>query len=153
MIGYRVQRAIARPPLAEFGADEFGLRQHRGRPDAVGHQVGADMRALAGLLALVQRGDDRAVECHRAGVIAHAGDRSRRRRVFVGAHQVHQARSRPIGVAIEAGLVGFIAFFAVAGEGCVDQPVVGRRQMVVGDTEPRPHLRRVIGDEDVGFAG
>ena len=32
VIGHRVQRALARPPLAEFGAAEFGLGQHRRWP-------------------------------------------------------------------------------------------------------------------------
>ena len=34
----------------------------------------------------------------------------------VRAHQVHQTRARPIGVRVEAGLVGFLALFAIAGE-------------------------------------
>ena len=111
------------------------------------------MRALAGALALVERGDDRAVKRHRAGVVAHAGDRARRRGVVVGAHQIHQARARPIGVAVEAGLVGFLALFAVAGEGGIDQPLVVRREVIIGDAEPRAHRRRKIGDEDVGLGG
>ena len=71
----------------------------------------------------------------------------------VGAHQVHQARARPIGVAVEAGLVGFLALFAIAGEGGIDQPLVVRREMIVGDAEPLAHLRRIVGDEDVGLGG
>ena len=71
----------------------------------------------------------------------------------VGAHQVHQARARPIGVAVEAGLVGFLAFFAVAGERRIDQALVERREVVVGDAEPLAHRRRKIGDEDVGLGG
>ena len=109
------------------------------------------MRALAGTLALVQRGDDRAVKRHRAGVVAHAGDRARRRGVFIGAHQIHQAGARPIGVAVEAGLVGFLALFAVAGERRIDQAIVERRQLGKGQSEPLAHRRREIGDEDVGL--
>ena len=109
------------------------------------------MRALAGALALVERGDDRAVKRHRAGVVAHAGDRARRRGVLVGAHQIHQARARPIGVAVEAGLVGFLALFAVAGERGIDQPLVERREFLIGDAEPLAHGGRKIGDEDVGL--
>jgi hypothetical protein len=73
--------------------------------------------------------------------------------VCSSAHQIHQARAGPIGVAIEAGLIGFLALFAVAGKRRVDQPVVCRRQMIVGDAEPRPHRGGIIGDEDVGLAG
>src|ERR1700686_5857589 len=61
MIGHRVHRALAWTPLAEFGAAEFGLGKHPVGPDAVGHQVGAHMRTLAGAFALVERGDDRTV--------------------------------------------------------------------------------------------
>ena len=151
MVGDRVQRMLARPPLLEFGAAQFGLRQHRGGPDAVGHQVGGDMRALAGALALVQRGDDRAVKRHRAGVVAHAGDRAGRRGVLIGAHQVHQAGAGPIGVAVEAGLVGLLALFAVAGERGIDQALVERSQLSEGQCEALAHRRREIGDEDVGL--
>ena len=93
------------------------------------------MRALAGLLALIERRDDRAVERHGAGMVAHAGDRAGRRRVDVGADEVHQAGARPIGIAVEAGLVGFLALLAIAGEGGVDQPVIEMGEMVIGDAE------------------
>lgn len=107
------------------------------------------MRPLAGALALVERGDDRAVKRHRAGMIAHPGDRARRRGIGVGAHQIHQARARPIGVAVEAGLVGLLALFAIAGERCIDQAVVEVSEMVVGQPEPAAHRRREVGDENV----
>ncbi len=153
VVGHRVQRALARPPFAELGAAQLGLRQHGGGPDAVRHQVRRHMRTLAGALALIQRGDDRAVERHRAGMVAHAGDRARRRGVDVGAHEVHQAGARPIGVAVEARLVGLLALLAIAGERGVDQPLVLRREMIVGDAELRAHLRRIVGDEDVDLLG
>jgi hypothetical protein len=86
-------------------------------------------------------------------VVAHAGDRARRRGVEVGAHQIHQARAGPIGIAIEAGLVGLLALFAIAGERGIDQPIVERTELVISDAEPLPHRRRKIGDEDVGFRG
>ncbi len=111
------------------------------------------MRALAGALALVERGDDRAIQRHRAGMVAHAGDRTRRRGVYLRAHQIHQPRARPIGVAVEAGLVGLLALFAVAGERRIDQPRIERRKLRPGDAEPAAHRRRKIGDEDVGFHG
>jgi hypothetical protein len=68
----------------------------------------------------------------------------------VRAHQVHQARTRPIGVAVEAGLVGFVAFFAVAGERRIDQALVERGKLVVSQPEPGPHGGRKVGDKDVG---
>ena len=111
------------------------------------------MRALAGAFALVERGDDRAVKRHRAGMVAHARRSSAPALCLVGAHQIHQARARPIGIGVEAGLVGFLALFAIAGEGRVDQPLVVRREVIVGDAEPLAHAGRKIGDEDVGLGG
>ena len=111
------------------------------------------MRALAGALALVERGDDGAIQRHRAGVVAHAGHRARRRGGGIRAHQIHQARTRPIGVAVEAGLVGFLALFAIAGERGVDQPFIERGKLGIGDAEPAAHRRRKIGDEDIGLGG
>ena len=111
------------------------------------------MRTLAGALALVERGDDRAVQRHRARMIAHAGDRTRRRDAGIRAHQIHQARARPIGIAVEAGLVGLVAFFAVAGERCIDQALVERCKLGVSQPEPGAHGGRKIGDKDVGVGG
>jgi hypothetical protein len=73
--------------------------------------------------------------------------------VLIGAHQIHQPGAGPIGIAVETGLVGFLALLAIAGERGIDQPVVLRREMIVGDAEPRPHGRRIIGDKDIGLAG
>ncbi len=109
------------------------------------------MRTLAGALALIERGDDRAVKRHRAGVVAHAGDRARRRGVLIGAHQIHQARARPIGVAVETGLVGLLALFAVAGERAIDQTLVERVEFLVGDAKPLSHRGGKIRDEDIGL--
>ena len=43
---------VARPPLFKFCADQLGLRQHGSRPDAVGHQIGRNMRTFAGALSV-----------------------------------------------------------------------------------------------------
>ena len=110
------------------------------------------MRALAGALALIERSDDRAVKRHRAGVVAHAGHRARRGGVLIGAHQIHQAGACPIGIAVEARLVGLRAFFAIAGERSVDQPLIERHQFLVSDSESLAHRRWKIGNEHIGLA-
>ena len=80
-------------------------------------------------------------------MVAHARQGSGRRRLLAGPHQMHQPGTGPPRGRVEAGLVGFRAGFAVAGEGCIDQPLVERRQIVIGDAEATPHRRRVVGDE------
>src|SRR5258708_38051570 len=55
VIGDCVQRVLARTPLAEFRANQFGLGEDAVGPTAVGHQVRTDMPTLAGALAPVER--------------------------------------------------------------------------------------------------
>jgi hypothetical protein len=82
---------------------------------------------------------------------AHAGDRARRRGVGIRAHQIHQARARPIGIAVKSWLVGLLAFFPVAGERRIDQAFIERRKLCVRHPEPLAHGGRKIGDEDIGL--
>ncbi len=150
MVGHGVERLLPRRAGRDRRAAESGLHHEPVRPHAIRHQRSADMGALAGSFAPVERTDDRAEQGECGGMIAHAGQRSRRRAGVVRPHEVHHARARPPGIAVEAGLVRLLAVLAVAGEGCVDEPLVERREIPVGDAEAPAHGRRKIGDEDVG---
>src|SRR5437879_4783818 len=110
------------------------------------------MRTLAGALALVERGDDRAIQRHRARMVAHAGNRARRCGVLIRAHQIHQTRACPICIAVETGLAGFFAFLAVAGERGIDQAFIERSKLGVCHAESAAHRGGKIGDEDIGFS-
>ncbi len=63
---------------------------------------------------------------------------------------MHQPGARPPGGRVEARLVGLRAGLAIAGERRIDQPFVQRTQILIGDAEPPPHRRRVVGDEHIG---
>src|SRR6201999_857541 len=70
-----VQRAAQAPLRAghQLVAAERGLHLAAVGPEPVGEQGGGDLRALAGLLAAVEGGDDGALHGHGGRVVAHAG--------------------------------------------------------------------------------
>src|SRR5258705_7616616 len=57
---------------------------------------------------------------------------------------MHQPGARPPGGRIEARLVSLGADLAIAAERGIDQPLVERRQIVVGDLQPAAHRRRIL---------
>src|SRR5512132_2271036 len=106
------------------------------------------MAAPAGALAFVQCGDDRRVETHGRGVVAHAGRRTDRWRVACS-HDIHEASARPPHGGIKAGLVRVRAGLAEARKGSVDQPLVERCDVIVCEAELPTHLRWEVYDEHV----
>ncbi len=64
---------------------------------------------------------------------------------------MHEPGARPPCGRIEARLVGFGPGLAVAAERGIDQPLVERRQIIIGDCEAAAHRRRVVGDEHIGL--
>ena len=83
-VAQRVDRLLARRPHHGARAAEDALGGDRVQPEAVGHQRRGDHRAAPRPLALVERGHDRAEQRRPGGVIAHAGQRARGRRVRRG---------------------------------------------------------------------
>src|SRR5262245_37133184 len=82
-------------------------------PGAVLEQGRLRDAAFAGLLAPVQRRDNRRIECSRAGMVTHArygtGGLGLRR----GTHHVHQACASPIDGGVESGSRSFIPLLAI----------------------------------------
>ena len=147
----RGQQFRARRARRDGGAGQPRLHQERVRPQPVREQRRRHQPALAGGLALIEAGDDRRIERDAAGMVAHARDRARRRRGRIGAHLVHQARARPVGGGVEAGLVGLLALFAVGGERRIDQLRIARAEILVADLHAAAYRQRQVGDEHVGL--
>src|SRR5258706_13485578 len=106
------------------------------------------MAALAGFLPVVQAGYNGGIQRARGGVIADARYRERRRTALV-VWYLHQPRARPVGRDVEArfGRLGPIG--AIASDICVDQARVYRTHFLVGQSQPLPHLGRIVGHEHV----
>ena len=85
-------------------------------------------------------------------MIAHPGERPRRRRFRIAAYAVHQSRSRPPCRDVEAGFVGFGPTLAITGERCIDQPLVKRREILITKTELLAHTGGEVGNKDIGCA-
>jgi hypothetical protein len=90
--------------LAQRGLD----RNARG-PDALGEQRGRDVRALAGALAAIERGDDRGIEADGGRIVTAAGHRPGRRRAGIARHR-QQAAARPVRRDVEAREIGIRPF-------------------------------------------
>ncbi len=129
-------------------AGQGRLHQNAVGPGSVGHEGGRDLRALAGSLARIEGQRNPGEYRHGTGMISHGRSRQRQ----LGAprpHGIHQARARPPGGGVVAGLLGLRADLSVTGSVCVDQPRILRGQFFVGDAEILEDRGVIVGDEDV----
>src|SRR4029077_21134633 len=78
MYAQRAEGLVARRLRPHLVATQRRLHRTRIGPQPVRQQRGADVIALAGALALVQRGDDRTVSAQRRRMIAHPRELARR---------------------------------------------------------------------------
>ena len=111
-----VEVLIAWRPGVEGCATQRRLHLKTMGPKTIGEQRRTHLRAFAGALTLIQPQHDGAEQRDRRGVVAHAGERARRRCACIRAAAVHQARARPVGRQIEAGFGHFGPSLTVTGE-------------------------------------
>src|SRR5258707_5542381 len=79
VVGESIQRLLARRAVDELGAAQGSLRHDSIAPNPVGKQRRSDVRAFPGELPLIQPHDDACIQRDPGWVIAHAGQRPRRR--------------------------------------------------------------------------
>ena len=119
--------------LGAFAGDEIIERLVGQHADGGIHQRGIDVAALAGLLALRQRGQD---ADHRIEAGEDVGDRhaDAGRRAVRHAGQIHHA-AHALRHQIVAGALGVGAVLAEAGHRAIDQTRIFRRQALVVEAE------------------
>ena len=126
-------------------ADDVG-RQH---PHGGAEQRDVDLEALAGALALVERGGDAARERHAADEVAERGTLLQRR-LAGGREAVGDAAARPERHAVVAAAARVGAAAPLAGAAGVDQARVDRPQIVPGEAQALARVVEEAGEEDVG---
>ncbi len=149
-VGQRAGRLLARRSRRDARAAQGGLHLDRVPPEAVGHERGGDHGAAAGPLALVERGHDRPEQRRARGMVAHSGERARRRRVRRMPDEVHEPGARPERRRVEAAAGGLLARFAVGGHRGVDEPRIEMVQVLPADAQALAGVERRIGHEHVG---
>src|SRR6266487_4451657 len=97
----------------ESGAVEGGLDPGRCCPRSYSNQGGRDTTPLTRLLSAIESGQDRGIERHRGGMIAHPKHRQGGRTTSVS-RRVHQSGSRPIRRDVKARLIGVWAIITVS---------------------------------------
>ena len=128
-------------------------RLHRATigPQPIGEQRGINHAPLPCPFPPVQRGDDGAVKTHGTGMIAHARQRPRRRRVRIRFYQIHQARACPVGGGIKPRFVRFRPRLPISGEASIDQPWIEPCEVFIRNTKARAHRRRIVGNKHIGL--
>ena len=133
-------RLAGRERRREVGAQhvEAGLEERR-----------LDVTAATVAVAEAHRGENRADQVRRGGVVADCGALQRRRRIGV-AHHVHETGARPVRGVVECGAIGLVAAEPVAGDRADDERRPTREERLVVEAVADAPARQEVRDEHVG---
>ena len=134
--------------LAEIEHADIFLGEMR---EHAGQEVHLDLLPLAGLLAVIERGEDAVDHVHGADLVGEAG--ARRHRRLVAAAGVGDQPGEALDQHVLAGPVDIGPLLAIARARAVDDPRVDGLEVLVAVAEPGQHAGPEVLHHHVGLLG